>query len=89
MSRPAVVVSREAVGPDGLLLWTAMITNAERDAWPGDITIENWEALGLIIPSKVRTAKISAAKTASAVRINRLPEAVWREVRDRVRATIA
>jgi hypothetical protein len=62
VTRPAMVLTPAPIGPDGLLIWTVMITNAARPAWPGDIVIENALELGLIIPSKVRTTKISAAK---------------------------
>lgn len=83
--RPAVVLTPKPLGPDGLLIWTAMITNATRPAWPGDIVIRDAEKLGLVIPSKVRTAKIAAVETAAAVRIGRLDAALWNEIRDRVR----
>lgn len=78
--RPAVVLTPRPIGPDELLIWTAMITNAQRDHWPGDIPIPDSEALGLIIPSKVRTAKIGAVETQAATRIGRLPSPVWIEV---------
>ena len=86
--RPSVVVSREATGPDGLLIWTLMVTNAERPAWPGDIEISQWKELGLIIPSKIRTAKISAVQNSQAHFIARLPMDIWNDVRARVRKTI-
>jgi mRNA interferase MazF len=72
--RPALVLTPRPVGPDGLLLWAVMITNAARSSWPGDVPIVDAERLGLLIPSKIRTAKIVAAETASASRIGRLDE---------------
>lgn len=69
--RPALALT-SPIGPDGLLIWTLMITNAARPNWPGDVMIENAEALGLLIPSKIRTAKISAAETQTATRLGRL-----------------
>jgi hypothetical protein len=62
-----------------------MITNATRDPWPGDVAIPDAEALGLLIPSKVRTAKVLATETATAFRIGRMPVATFREVQDMVR----
>ena len=79
--RPAVVLTPEPIGPDGLLIWTAMITNARREHWPGDLLIPDAERLGLVIPSKVRSTKIAAVETRTAVRIARLPDATWSELR--------
>lgn len=78
--RPALVVSRDPLGPGGLLLWTIMITNAERPSWPGDIAIPGSLELGLIVPSKLRTAKIAAVQAVSASRIGRLPPSLLEEV---------
>ena len=85
VSRPAVVLTPAPLGPAGLLIWTAMITNASRAEWPDDIHIPDAEALGLVIPSKVRTAKIASVAAAAATPIGRLDPALWSEVRDRVR----
>jgi mRNA interferase MazF len=63
-----------------------MITNAARPEWPGDVAIENAEALGLLIPSKVRTSKIASAETASAIRLGRLDDDMVARVLDHVRA---
>lgn len=82
--RPALVLTREPVGPDGLLIWVGMITNARRKAWPGDILIEDHEAAGLPVPSVIRTAKIATLEAASATRIGRLPEAQILAVRKQV-----
>lgn len=49
-----------------------MITNAEREDWPGDIVIASAIELGLLIPSKIRTSKIAAVETAAASLIARL-----------------
>lgn len=79
-SRPAMVISRQALGPDGLLLWTAMITNAARQPWPGDVHILDAERIGLVIPSKVRTAKIYAVQRRQCDRIGRLTGRTLEEV---------
>jgi mRNA interferase MazF len=82
--RPAIVLTRKPVGPRGLLIWTAMVTNAIRDDWPGDVAIPNAQALGLLIPSKVRTAKIYTSESAAASLIGRLDEETWVAVREKV-----
>ncbi len=87
--RPAVVISPVPLGPEGLLTWTLMITNAARAEWPGDVVIDQAEEIGLIVPSKVRTAKIAAVETASAALIARLDEPTLRRVLDQVRAILA
>jgi hypothetical protein len=78
--RPAVVDA----DPDRsgwLLLWTAMITNARPQHWPGDLAITNAEELGLVIPSKARSIKIVAVEAKAAMRIGRLPDQGWAELR--------
>jgi mRNA interferase MazF len=88
VQRPALVISNGGVGPDGLLLWTAMITNARREPWPGDVFIPHAEELGLIIPSKVRTAKINAVETKTAARIGELDGPTWGRVLTEIRRTL-
>lgn len=83
-ARPALVLTREPIGPDGLLLWVAMITNARRKPWPGDVLIEDHEAAGLPVPSVVRTAKVATLEAASATRIGRLADAQIAAARERV-----
>lgn len=82
--RPALVITREPIGPDGLLIWVAMITSAERKPWPGDVLIEDHEAVGLPIPSMVRTAKLATLEAASADRIGRLDPGQIGEVRKHI-----
>ncbi len=84
--RPALVVTREPVGVDGTLIWAAMITSAERKAWPGDIAIERHQAVGLPIPSMIRTAKIATLEAASAEQIGKLPAAELADVRRQLAA---
>lgn len=83
--RPALVVTKEPIGPQNLLIWVVMITSAKRKPWPGDVTVEGYEAAGLPIPSVVRTAKLATLETAGADRVGRLAgdvfEAVQRQVR--------
>lgn len=74
-SRPALVLTQAPIGPEGLLIWVAMITNARRKPWPGDVPVEDHEAVGLPVPSVIRTAKIATLEAASATRLGRLSEA--------------
>lgn len=84
--RPAIVLTPKPIGPDGLLLWTAMVTNAAREGWPDDVPIPNAKALGLLIPSKVRTAKLFTIEAATAKVIGRLDGETSARVRYKVRA---
>lgn len=83
-SRPALVLTREPVGPDRSLIWVGMITNAKRKSWPGDVLIEDHEAVGLPVSSVVRTAKVATLEAASASRIGRLADAQIEAVRKHV-----
>jgi mRNA interferase MazF len=62
-----------------------MVTNAQREDWADDVAIPNAEALGLLIPSKVRTAKLFTAEASTSTLIGHLEAEVWARVRDRVR----
>ena len=57
--RPALVVSRGAVGVDGALLWVAMITSSDNRRWPDDCEVEDLAAAGLPSPSVVRPCKLA------------------------------
>ena len=83
--RPAMVLTPSPIGPNGLLIWAAMITNAKRDVWPDDIVIDDWEALGLIVPSRVRTTKITPVEAKSASLLGKADDALIAQVR----ATVA
>ena len=63
--RPALVVSRGAIGENDGLLWVVMITSAENRAWPGDLSLaEDLAAAGLSAPSVVRPCKIATIQAA-------------------------
>lgn len=89
----AVVVRRPALflcGHDtgdarvGPLAWLMMITSAERPRWRGDLDVPHAEALGLIIPSRVRTAKVATVTVSDLVRIGRMDEGVLAQARSLV-----
>jgi mRNA interferase MazF len=65
--RPALVVSARSLGPDAALLWVVMITSAANRRWDDDVPIEgDHAALGLPVPSLIRTAKIATIDSAAA-----------------------
>lgn len=80
VTRPALVIARRPTDGDLVLLWALMITNAIRPGWDGDVMIEDWRSVGLIIPSKVRTAKISSTEERSATSLGKLDAETWRAV---------
>jgi len=82
--RPALVLSVRETETAGPLLWVLMVTNAARPEWRGDIPIPGWKALGLLIPSKVRTTKISTVEAEHARALARLDEHTWRSVIDTI-----
>lgn len=77
--RPALIVAA-GLGPAGALCWALMITNAKREPWPGDVAIGNHDAVGLPMPSKVRTAKVATLETMAAHRLGRLSDLDWQSV---------
>lgn len=84
--RPALILSRFDTrdAKVGTLAWALMITSAERSNWFGDVPIPDAQTLGLVIPSKVRTAKVTTIATVGMVKIGRMHDSVWGEVRSLV-----
>jgi mRNA interferase MazF len=81
--RPALVVSRVALGDGDSLLWVAMITSAENRAWPGDVSFGNaYAQSGLPAPSVVRPCKLATIEARHAERLGRVKPALLREVTD-------
>ena len=64
--RPALVVARTGPEDEPFLLWALMITSAAHRPWLGDVAISNPAAIGLLIPSVIRTAKIATIEIARA-----------------------
>jgi mRNA interferase MazF len=82
--RPALVVSAKPIGPDGLVLWAVMITSAANKRWPGDVVVADYKALGLPIPSVVRTEKITTLECAGANLIRKCDGALLAKVQARI-----
>lgn len=86
--RPALVVSTKPIGPDGLVLWAVMITSADNKRWPGDVVIADHVALGLPIPSVVRTEKISTLECDGADLICLCDDGLLRDVQLRISSNL-
>ncbi len=87
--RPALVVAQFSVTRDITLLWTLMITGANRAKWKGDIDLPDHEVLGLPIASMVRTAKIATIDAREAERIAQIDGDVLQQILARFRAGVA
>lgn len=61
--RPALIISKPWVEKDYGLLWVAMITSAENEAWASDIEITNMIKSDLSAPSVIRPAKIATIES--------------------------
>ncbi len=87
--RPALVVSRDALGDDGSLLWVVMVTSAVNRRWSGDIPlIENHEEVGLPVPSIIRPTKIATIEAGQATRLGTLSATLWSEVAAALRTNL-
>lgn len=81
--RPALLLRRfdtddAGVGP---LAWVLMITSAERSRRRGDLDIPEAKRLGLIIPPRVRTAKVATIAVADVIRVGPLHDRVVADAR--------
>ena len=56
--RPALVVSNRKLATHGVV-WVAMITSADNEAWSSDVAIADLARAGLPAPSVVRPAKLA------------------------------
>ncbi len=57
--RPVLCVAHITPQKGASLYWVLMITSTETKGWHGDINIYNYKAVGLPVPSLIRTAKIA------------------------------
>jgi len=87
--RPALVFSNATLAQAGYY-WLAMVTGAENPSLPFDVAVPDHRAIGLAIPSVVRTAKIVCVEPNLIVRsIGRLDPATLEQVMGNIRARIA
>jgi mRNA interferase MazF len=66
--RPGLVVSTPRLHQKTCMYYVAMITNAQHDAWEGDVLVSNLPESGLPIPSRVRPAKLATFDESAIVR---------------------
>jgi len=84
--RPALVISRTAVGDRQTLLWVVMITSAENRGWPGDYDIgPAYRDIGLPARSVIRTSKIATVEMRHAEPVGKISSTLL----ERVAQTIA
>ena len=62
--RPALVISADELFRDHGLVWMAMITSTRINRWTSDIGVKDLSAAGLMIPCRIRIAKIAAVEPA-------------------------
>lgn len=83
--RPALVISNHRLAVLGVI-WVAMVTSADNEPWPGDVTISELKRAGLPAPSVVRPAKIACIDSARIDRrVGRLDKAAAKAVAQRLR----
>ncbi|WP_374944858.1 type II toxin-antitoxin system PemK/MazF family toxin [Sphingomonas sp.] len=71
--RPALIVSRVPLGPEGKQFWAVMITSAANRGWPDDIAIEgDYAEVGLTAPSVIRPHKVATLDGDHATLLGRL-----------------
>ncbi|OHV76499.1 type II toxin-antitoxin system PemK/MazF family toxin [Rhizobium sp. LCM 4573] len=78
--RPALVVSKGAIGENAALLWVVMITSAENRPWPGDVRIPDHLKAGLPAPSVVRPVKIATVEAKHVDAVGKVSREVLDEV---------
>jgi len=83
--RPALVISNRKLAAHGVI-WVAMITSAENEAWSSDVAITDLKRAALPAPSVVRVAKIACIEPGRIDRrIGRLGKAEAKAVGQRLR----
>jgi mRNA interferase MazF len=83
--RPALVISNRKLAVHGLV-WVAMITSADNEAWSSDVPVSDLKRAGLPAPSVVRPAKIACIEPGRIDRrVGRLDKAAAKAVRRKLR----
>jgi mRNA interferase MazF len=83
--RPALVISNRKLAIHGLI-WVAMITSADNEAWSSDVAITDLKRAGLPAPSVVRPAKIACIEPGRIDRkVGRLDKVAARAVGQKLR----
>jgi mRNA interferase MazF len=88
--RPALVVSRGAIGARAEFLWVVMITSSDNRRWPDDHEIgPNYHEVGLPAASIIRPTKIATIESRDASQIGRIPRNLLRRVLETVSRNLA
>jgi mRNA interferase MazF len=88
--RPALIVSRSALGTQEQLLWVVMITSAENRRWPDDHDVgPNYREVGLPAASIIRPTKIATIESRDASQIGRIPRTLLRRVSGTISRNLA
>jgi mRNA interferase MazF len=87
--RPALVISKGAIGDNGDLLWVLMITSAENRSWAGDVPIPAHHDAGLPAPSVIRPVKIATIEVSHADKLGEVTKATIEQVMRAVRTKVA
>jgi mRNA interferase MazF len=83
--RPALVISNRKLAIHGVI-WVAMITSADNEAWSSDVAINDLKRAGLPAPSVIRPAKIACIEPGRIDRrIGRLDKSGARAVAQKLR----
>jgi mRNA interferase MazF len=86
-TRPAVIVSGQSYNQQGDTIVAAITSHAARFAT--DYALQDWQAAGLQFASTVRMLVATIAAERIVLRIGRLSDRDWAEVRSRVRQVSA
>lgn len=88
--RPALVVSKTPLGPEGGQFWAVMITSAANRGWPDDVAIdEGFREVGLTARSVIRPHKLATLDTDHATYLGTLDPARLAAVTGSVRRTLS
>ena len=89
--RPAVVCAGPWVVSDTIeICWVAMITTTELKGWRGDIEVPDIRAVGLPVPSIIRTLKIACIDTGAITKkLGSLDTETQHGVQDQIRAHLS
>lgn len=87
--RPVLCIAHITPQKGTTLYWVLMITSTETKSWNGDIDIDNYKAVGLPVPSLIRTTKISCIDSSLITKkVGSIDKATHETVINSVQATI-
>lgn len=82
--RPAFVAAAGALQDQHGLLWVVMVTSAENQGWPDDVTVTAHRRAGLPVPSLIRTAKMATIEARDAEPLGRAEDGDIERVLERL-----